>query len=66
MLPPLADQAKSCARSPEIHEYLVARVRPHDDNVQAIRAFSDRMATASQVDSVLLPISDGLTLLRQR
>ena len=38
----------------------------HDDNVQAIRAFNDQVAADDRVDSVLLPISDGLTLLRKR
>jgi len=33
---------------------------------QAIRAFNDQVAADDRVDSVLLPISDGLTLLRKR
>ena len=37
-----------------------------DDNVLAIRAFNDLVAADDRVDSVLLPISDGLTLLRKR
>jgi caffeoyl-CoA O-methyltransferase len=35
-----------------------------DDNTNAIRAFNDKVAADARVDSVLLPISDGLTLLR--
>jgi caffeoyl-CoA O-methyltransferase len=38
----------------------------HDTNVDAIRAFNDRVAKDDRVDSVMLPISDGLTLLRKR
>jgi caffeoyl-CoA O-methyltransferase len=37
-----------------------------DDNTNAIRAFNDAVAADDRVDSVLLPISDGLTLLRKR
>ena len=32
----------------------------------AIRAFNDRVAADERVDCVMLPISDGLTLLRKR
>lgn len=38
----------------------------HDENTDAIRAFNTKVATDDRVDVVLLPISDGLTLLRKR
>ena len=37
-----------------------------DENTNAIRAFNDAVAGDDRVESVLLPISDGLTLLRKR
>ncbi len=37
-----------------------------DDNTNAIRAFNDMVAADDRVDTVLLPISDGLTLVRKR
>jgi caffeoyl-CoA O-methyltransferase len=37
-----------------------------DENTNAIRAFNDAVAADDRVESVLLPISDGLTLLRKR
>jgi caffeoyl-CoA O-methyltransferase len=37
-----------------------------DDNTTAIRAFNDLVAGDDRVDSVLLPVSDGLTLARKR
>jgi caffeoyl-CoA O-methyltransferase len=37
-----------------------------DDDTKAIRAFNDAVATDDRVDTVQLPISDGLTLLRKR
>lgn len=37
-----------------------------DDNTTAIRAFNDLVAADDRVDTVLLPVSDGLTLLRKR
>jgi caffeoyl-CoA O-methyltransferase len=37
-----------------------------DENTVAIRAFNDLVAADSRVDAVMLPISDGLTLLRKR
>jgi caffeoyl-CoA O-methyltransferase len=37
-----------------------------DDDTKAIRAFNDMVAADERVDTVLLPISDGLTLLRKR
>jgi caffeoyl-CoA O-methyltransferase len=35
-----------------------------DDNTVAIRAFNDRIAGDDRVEAVMLPISDGLTLIR--
>ena len=37
-----------------------------DDNTKAIRDFNDKVAADERVDCVLLPISDGLTMLRKR
>src|SRR5262249_23756690 len=37
-----------------------------NDNTVAIRAFNDLVAADPRVDAVMLPISDGLTLLRKR
>lgn len=37
-----------------------------DDDTKAIRAFNDMVAADDRVDSVLLPVGDGLTLLRKR
>jgi caffeoyl-CoA O-methyltransferase len=37
-----------------------------DDNTKAIRAFNDLVAADDRVDTVILPISDGLTMLRKR
>jgi len=37
-----------------------------DEDTLAIRAFNDAMARDPRVDPVMLPISDGLTLLRKR
>ena len=37
-----------------------------DDDVRAIRAFNDRVAADDRVDTVMLPIADGLTLIRKR
>ena len=36
------------------------------DDTKAIRAFNERFATDERVDTVMLPISDGLTILRKR
>jgi caffeoyl-CoA O-methyltransferase len=36
------------------------------DNAVAIRAFNDLVASDPRVDAVMLPVSDGLTLLRKR
>jgi caffeoyl-CoA O-methyltransferase len=38
----------------------------NDDNTVALRAFNDMVAADSRVESVLLPVSDGLTLIRKR
>jgi caffeoyl-CoA O-methyltransferase len=37
-----------------------------DENTIAIRAFNDLVASDGRVDAVMLPVSDGLTLLRRR
>jgi caffeoyl-CoA O-methyltransferase len=37
-----------------------------DENVTALRAFNDAVAGDDRVDSYLLPVSDGLTLIRKR
>jgi len=39
---------------------------PKDDNRVAIRAFNDAVARDERVDTVMLPLGDGLTLLRKR
>jgi caffeoyl-CoA O-methyltransferase len=37
-----------------------------DPQTEAIRAFNDRVAADARVECVMLPVSDGLTLLRKR
>jgi caffeoyl-CoA O-methyltransferase len=37
-----------------------------DENTLAIRAFNDAVAADSRVDCAMIPLSDGLTLLRKR
>ena len=37
-----------------------------DEDTRALRAFNDRVAEDARVDCVLLPVADGLTLLRKR
>jgi predicted O-methyltransferase YrrM len=37
-----------------------------DENTLAIRRFNDLVATDDRVDCVMLPVSDGLTILRKR
>jgi caffeoyl-CoA O-methyltransferase len=39
---------------------------PGDENRVAIRAFNDMVAADDRVDTVMLPLGDGLTLLRKR
>jgi caffeoyl-CoA O-methyltransferase len=39
---------------------------PDDANRVAIRAFNDQVAADDRVDAVMLPLGDGLTLLRKR
>ena len=39
---------------------------PADENRVAIRAFNDAVAQDERVDTVMLPLGDGLTLLRKR
>lgn len=37
-----------------------------DENTEAIRAFNDRVGQDDRVDVVMIPLGDGLTLLRKR
>jgi caffeoyl-CoA O-methyltransferase len=37
-----------------------------DEQTEAIRAFNDLVAADSRVEAVMLPVSDGLTLVRRR
>ena len=37
-----------------------------DDRTTAIRSFNDLVAADDRVDSYILPIGDGLTLIRKR
>ncbi len=39
---------------------------PTDENRVAIRAFNDIVASDDRVDTVMLPLGDGLTLLRKK
>ena len=38
----------------------------HDHQTQGIRAFNDHIAADSRVEQVILPLRDGLTLIRKR
>lgn len=44
----------------------VADPSAQDEMTQAIRSFNDRVAADPRVECVMLPISDGLTLLRKK
>jgi caffeoyl-CoA O-methyltransferase len=44
----------------------VADPSADDEHTEAIRRFNDHVAGDARVDCVMLPISDGLTLLRKR
>lgn len=44
----------------------VADPAQQDENTVALRAFNDLVAADDRVDSVMLPLGDGLTLLRKR
>jgi caffeoyl-CoA O-methyltransferase len=37
-----------------------------DENTKAIRAFNDMVAADDRVEAVMLPIADGLTLVRKK
>jgi caffeoyl-CoA O-methyltransferase len=37
-----------------------------DENTRALRAFNDMVAADKRVDAVMLPLADGLTVLRKR
>jgi caffeoyl-CoA O-methyltransferase len=44
----------------------VVKADADDENTVAIRAFNDKVAIDERVDTVMLPIADGLTLARRR
>jgi len=44
----------------------VIEADPNDENRVAIRAFNDMIAADDRVDAVMLPLGDGLTLIRKR
>jgi caffeoyl-CoA O-methyltransferase len=44
----------------------VVRDDATDDNTRAIRAFNDKVARDDRVDTVMLPVADGLTICRKR
>ena len=44
----------------------VADPKATDDNTKAIRAFNDMVATDDRVESTILTVGDGLTLIRKR
>jgi caffeoyl-CoA O-methyltransferase len=37
-----------------------------DESTKAIRAFNDMVAADARVDAAMIPLGDGLTLLRKR
>ena len=47
-------------------QLVVADPTADDENTLAIRGFNDEVAKDERVDCVMLPVSDGLTLLRKR
>ncbi len=44
----------------------VVQADADDENTNAIRAFNDKVANDDRVDTVMLPIADGLTICRKR
>ena len=44
----------------------VVQADADDDNTVAIKAFNDMVAADDRVDTVMLPIADGLTLCRKK
>jgi len=44
----------------------VADAKATDDNTKAIRAFNDAVASDERVESTILTVGDGLTLIRKR
>ena len=44
----------------------VADPKATDDNTKAIRAFNDMVAADDRVESTILTVGDGLTLIRKR
>jgi caffeoyl-CoA O-methyltransferase len=43
----------------------VVRPEKRDEDVEAIRRFNDRVVADARVESVILPVADGLTLVRK-
>ncbi len=44
----------------------VLDARSHDESTQALRHLNDFLAADTRVESVMLPISDGITIVRKR
>ncbi|HWS47291.1 MAG TPA: class I SAM-dependent methyltransferase [Acidimicrobiia bacterium] len=44
----------------------VVKAEADDDNTRAIRAFNDMVAADERVDTVMLPVADGLTVCRKK
>jgi caffeoyl-CoA O-methyltransferase len=44
----------------------VIRASVRDADTRAIRAFNDRVAADARVESVILPVADGLAVVRKR
>ena len=44
----------------------VVKEDANDDNTRAIKAFNDKVAGDDRVDTVMLPVADGLTICRKR
>lgn len=43
-----------------------ATVRPSDHHTQAVKAFNDMVAADTRVEKFILPIRDGMTIMRKR
>ena len=48
-----------------LHEYLLANGSAPDPETVAVRLFNEMVVADERVESVMLPISDGLTLIRR-
>jgi caffeoyl-CoA O-methyltransferase len=44
----------------------VVQAEAGDENTEAIKAFNDKVASDERVDTVMLPVADGLTICRKR